>query len=84
MMICSRERPRWATARKFVHLEVFEVGAPDLAFDETEVAQLMPSASMNVTLREEARGVARGDSSCRSLGDDRYKHGTRSSRRITL
>ena len=50
------ERPRWATARRRVHLETFELGAADLALDEREVAQLLPPDRRTAVIRRQARG----------------------------
>jgi DNA-binding NarL/FixJ family response regulator len=55
-LVTSRERPKWATSRRRVHLEILELGAPDLALDEGEVAQLLPPDRRTAALRREARG----------------------------
>ena len=55
-LVTSRERPKWATSRRRVHLETVELGASDLALDEAEVAQLLPPDRRTAALRREARG----------------------------
>jgi ATP/maltotriose-dependent transcriptional regulator MalT len=56
LLITSRERPSWATSRRRVHLDTFEVGASELALDEEEVAQLLPPDRRTAALRRQARG----------------------------
>ena len=56
LMIASRERPSWATSRRFVHLEILELGPPDLALDDEETAELLPATRHSTALREHARG----------------------------
>lgn len=56
LLIASRDRPTWSTARRFVHLEILELGAPDLAFDDDEVGVLLPSSSRSGRIRDQARG----------------------------
>ena len=56
LMIASRERPSWATSRRFVHLELVEIGTPDLAFDDEEVSELLLPTLRNARLRAQARG----------------------------
>jgi ATP/maltotriose-dependent transcriptional regulator MalT len=56
VMIASRERPGWATSRRFVHLDIVEFGPPDLALDDQEVAELIPPTAQNAALCIQARG----------------------------
>jgi len=55
-LVTSRERPKWATSRRRVHLETVELGSSELALDETEVAQLLPPDRRTAELRRQARG----------------------------
>ncbi len=55
-LVTSRERPKWATSRRRVHLELVELGASELAMDEAEVAQLLPPDRRTAALRRQARG----------------------------
>ena len=55
-LVTSRERPKWATSRRRVHLEILELGSSELALDEGEVAQLLPPDRRTAALRREARG----------------------------
>jgi ATP/maltotriose-dependent transcriptional regulator MalT len=55
-LVTSRERPKWATSRRRVHLEILELYASELALDESEVAQLLPPDRRTAALRREARG----------------------------
>lgn len=56
LMIVSRERPSWATARRFFHLELLELGSPDLALDPEEIAELLPPSRHTAAFVEQARG----------------------------
>jgi len=55
-LVTSRQRPAWATSRRRVYMDIFEFGAPDLALDELEVAQVLPPDRRTVALRKQARG----------------------------
>jgi ATP/maltotriose-dependent transcriptional regulator MalT len=55
-LVTSRERPKWATSRRRVHLETVELNASALALDEQEVAQLLPPDRRTAELRRQARG----------------------------
>ena len=55
-MVTSRERPSWATSRRRVYLETFELGLSDLALDDSEISQLLPPDRRTVGLRSQARG----------------------------
>ena len=55
-LVTSRERPKWATSRRRVHLETVELDAAALALDESEVAQLLPPDRRTAELRRQARG----------------------------
>jgi ATP/maltotriose-dependent transcriptional regulator MalT len=55
-LITSRERPKWATSRRRVHLETVELGSAELALDEAEVAELLPPDRRTAELRRQARG----------------------------
>ncbi len=55
-LVTSRERPKWATSRQRVHLEISELDASELALDEAEVAQLLPPDRRTAALRRRARG----------------------------
>jgi ATP/maltotriose-dependent transcriptional regulator MalT len=56
LLVTSREHPAWATSRRRVHLDLFELGVADLALDEREVAELLPPTAASAALREQARG----------------------------
>ena len=56
LLIVSRERPTWATSRRFIHMEMIEFGAPDLAFDEGEATELLRGVPNHAALRVQARG----------------------------
>jgi LuxR family maltose regulon positive regulatory protein len=56
LLITSRERPSWATSRRRVYMEILELRAADLAFDEAETSQLLPPDRRTLTLRKQARG----------------------------
>ncbi len=55
-LITSRARPKWATSRRRVHLEIGELDASELALDEAEVAQLLPPDRRTAALRRHAHG----------------------------
>ncbi len=56
LLICSRQRPAWATSRRFVHGEIAELGPPDLALDEAESREIIPLGVNSEQLLEHARG----------------------------
>jgi ATP/maltotriose-dependent transcriptional regulator MalT len=55
-LVTSRDRPKWATSHRRVHLEIVELDASDLALDEAEVAELLPPDRRTAALRRHARG----------------------------
>ena len=56
LLVTSRTRPLWATSRRKVYLETVELGATDLALDDSEVAQLLPPDRRTSALRKQAHG----------------------------
>ncbi len=56
LLLTSRERPTWATSRRRVYLDLFELGAADLALDDEEVSALLPPGRRTAALRKQARG----------------------------
>ena len=56
LLVASRARPQWATSRRRVHLGTFEIGAAQLALDDEEVAELIPSSRKTAALKRQARG----------------------------
>ncbi len=56
LLVTSRQRPQWATVRRKVYLETFELDASDLALDEAEVTQLLPPDRRTAALRRQAHG----------------------------
>ncbi len=56
LLVTSRDRPSWATSRRRIYMETVELGATDLALDDTEVAELLPPDRRTAALRRQARG----------------------------
>ena len=56
LLVTSRERPSWATSRRQVHLDMLELGRNELALDENEVAELIPSGKLSAALKRQAGG----------------------------
>jgi LuxR family maltose regulon positive regulatory protein len=57
LIVASRRRPRWATARELLYGELFEIDQPLLAMNEVEAAQVLGStASQLRRLVSQAKG----------------------------
>jgi len=56
LVVASRVRPGWATARRFIYDELIEVGADQLALTEAEVAEVMGAATAPQDVFAQARG----------------------------
>src|SRR5215217_7042439 len=56
LVVASRVRPAWATARRFMYDELIEVGADQLALTEDEIADVMGAATATQDVFEQARG----------------------------
>lgn len=56
LMLASRVRPSWVHARRLLYGEVLELGANDLALDESEVSELLPPGQLTDAWRDQVRG----------------------------
>ncbi len=56
LLVASRVRPSWATSRQRVHLETLEIGRSEMALDDDEVAELIPSSRETEALKRQAQG----------------------------
>jgi LuxR family transcriptional regulator, maltose regulon positive regulatory protein len=55
-LLLSRRRPSWASSRRILYGEIFELTQTDLAMTEMEAVQLIPSATNIESLMEVSRG----------------------------
>jgi ATP/maltotriose-dependent transcriptional regulator MalT len=56
LLISSRSRPSWATTRRFVYGEVYEVQSEPLEFTESEVELVLDTSRASRELLEQANG----------------------------
>jgi LuxR family maltose regulon positive regulatory protein len=56
MLVTSRARPSWASGRRFVYGEVFEISRSELAMTEVEATSILGEKPTAVRLSEQARG----------------------------
>jgi DNA-binding NarL/FixJ family response regulator len=56
LLIASRTRPTWATARRRLYGEILELAQQELALDESEAAELLLGRDDTEYLNREARG----------------------------
>ena len=56
LLIASRTVPRWATARRHIYGEIFELHRDDLALDESEAAELLRDTPASNDIIRRARG----------------------------
>jgi ATP/maltotriose-dependent transcriptional regulator MalT len=56
LLLASRTRPRWATARRFIYQDIVELGQAELALDASETAAVLSEAPNATALGEQAHG----------------------------
>jgi ATP/maltotriose-dependent transcriptional regulator MalT len=56
LLIASRTVPRWATARRHIYGEIFELHRDDLALDNSEAAELLRDTPSGDQIMRRARG----------------------------
>ncbi len=56
LLLTSRTRPRWATARRLIYQDIVEIGQTELALDPSETAAVLSGARNAKALGEQARG----------------------------
>jgi len=56
LLVSSRNRPAWASSRRFVYGEITEVGRDDLALNTAEASEVLGRSVSAFPLAEEARG----------------------------